>query len=187
MRPVKGELIDLDSPPPSPTEIRLDDPPSVFEAHQKLVDYQVLSPQKRARKYSAHLRQPKRKCPAIPIEAMNATPADDAHLDSALASDAPTRPPSPPAPAADDAPPTLPPGYPEYMECVTADIAGLSLINSNLFVVQGWDSRTLSVTVSYTYKTDTLPVQKYLVAFMVSFATRGFRRSDGRRLLLSTG
>ena len=187
MRPVKGEVIDLDSPPPSPTEICLDDPPSVFEAHQKLADYQVLSPQKRARKYSAHLRQPKRKCPAIPIEAMNAMPTDDSRLDLAPAGDIPTHPPSPPTLAADDASPTLPPGYPEYVECVTADIAGLSLINSNLFVVQGWDSRTLSVTVSYTYETDMFLIQKYLVAFMVSFATRSFRRSDGRRLLLSTG
>lgn len=167
MIPAKEEVIDLDSPPPSPTDICLDDPPSVFD--QKDADYQVLSPQKRARNYSARSRQPKRKRPAISIEAMSEMQADDAHLDfaPAVASDTPTHSPSPPIQAGDDASPM---GYHEYAESVNADIAGVYLINSNLFVVQGWDSRTLTATVSYTYreKDESHP---QVIAFMVPFTT----------------
>ena len=153
-----GEIIELETPPPSPTHIWQDDHLSLgpWEETQTPGDYQVLSPQKRPRTYSARSQKLK-KCRCTPydssqVHAINAgsitaTQAADSEAspDHDMASTYPT---SPCTSDQDNGSREHPQGYHEYVESVTTDIAGVYLLSPTLFVVQGWDSRTLAATVS---------------------------------------
>lgn len=144
----REEAIELETPPPSPTHIWQDDTlPS--EAHETPGDYQVLSPQKRPRTaHSGHSKQRKRSrfqpsSPEFPASTTDDEPSGmqqpddrDVPMDSVLNGDGKAQ--------------ELPQGYHEYVESVAGDISGVYLINPSLFVVQGWNGRTLSAMVSYT-------------------------------------
>lgn len=145
----KQDLIELETPPPSPTHIwqDLDSWRGLPEVQKAAGEYQVLSPQKRPRTYSARSRPRKRNhahpstdTPSefsdIIIRTAITEVVEDLHP---LADLNPMRSP--------DDKPNPPPGYQEYVESVAADIAGIYLLTANLFVVQGWDSRTLAATV----------------------------------------
>ena len=145
----KQELIELETPPPSPTHIWQDSDSwqGLLEVEKVAGEYQMQSPQKRPRTYSARSRPRKRNharpstnAPSefseIIIGTASTEVADDVHplVDLNLM----RSPANEPDPL---------PGYQEYVESVAADIAGIYLLTANLFVVQGWDSRTLTATV----------------------------------------
>jgi len=155
MYPSGEETIELDTPPPSPTYIWEDDPSLAGTG-----DYQVSSPQKRPRAYTARSKKLKKarndildavQCHAVGVELIG-TPqeVDEPFIDMAASA---WDPPSLHASDQDNGFQEHPHGYQEYVESVTADIAGVYLLNPNLFVVQGWDTRMLIATVSYTCKT----------------------------------
>lgn len=165
------EIINLETPPPSPVQLWQD-----IEAADELgympVEYHISSPQKRPREYSARPRQSKRtrqqhvgteRYKAVDQELNTTTsPRLGAHAPQTLIIIAHYQPMHtryentvPPielqheCPANDDLSEMLPTsGYEEYVESVKAGIAGVYQIEQNVFVVQGWDCKTLSATVS---------------------------------------
>ena len=148
-------IIELETPPPSPTHIWEDDCSSETELwgdFEASLEYQVLSPQKRPRTYTAHPRRSK-KGRRTPCEASAQSPTiepigvltfSEVEPDTSLS---PTTATSPHIQEKNNEIRDCPNGYYEYVESVTADIAGVYELNPNLFVVQGWDTRTLSALV----------------------------------------
>jgi hypothetical protein len=155
MHPSGEEVIELDTPPPSPTHIWEDDPSWAGTG----ASYQVSSPQKRPRTYTARSKKLKKarndtsdtvQCHAVDLELIGEPQeVDEPFTDMAASA---WHPPSSHASDQDDGLQEHPHGYQEYVESVTADIAGVYLLNPNLFVVQGWDARMMKATVSYACK-----------------------------------
>ena len=156
MYPSGEEVIKFDTPPPSPTHIWEDDP-SLARMQMPSGDYQVSSPQKRPRAYTACSKKPKKtrnnisdtaQCHAVDVELISASQeVDEPFTDMAASTRLPQS-----SHASDKDKGLQEPlhGYQEYVESVTADVAGVYLLNPNLFVVQGWDARMLIATVSCT-------------------------------------
>ena len=193
MNPSSGEVIELETPSPSPTHIWQDDHISLWEEIQTPGDYQVLSPQKRPRTYSARSQKLKkgRHAPydSSQVHAIDAGSIDATQVDGSEASPdhdmASTYPTSSCTSHQEDGSLECPQGYHEYVESVITDIAGVYLLNPTLFIVQGWDSRTLAATVSYGRRIRWTLFNAFFTGFMVPFTTRDIQPSNRRRLLLS--
>lgn len=197
--------IELDTPPPSPTRIWEDDlwaPGSCGELGT-LGDYHISSPQKRPRTYTVRSRKSK-KSRGPPLEASDCLPLSSEEIcgpqvayESCGSNTGDT------APAKLTTNPTTfhalslayedgksrehPRGYLEYMESVAAGIAGIYLLSSNLFVVQGWDSRSLTATVSYGCNRtwDETMIQLTLHTRMHGIICSGRRSASKRSLSVS--